>query len=80
MNHRPSWPLFAAIGVLLLVALPWYREPGSTPQIWWGLPDWLAIAAMCFVGVAGLNAVAWWSADWDDSWRDDEPDEPGPHD
>jgi protein-S-isoprenylcysteine O-methyltransferase Ste14 len=55
-----------AIALLLLLALPWYREAGRAPAIWFGLPDWLVVAALCFLGIAALNAVAWWRADWDD--------------
>ena len=48
------------IGVLYLVSIPWYREPGAFPEIWLGLPDWVAVALACYVGVAVCNAVAWW--------------------
>lgn len=57
---------FVGIAVLLLIALPWYREPGRPPTYWAGLPDWLVIAALCFVGIAALNAWTWWNASWDD--------------
>ncbi len=65
-----SWLPFAGIALLLLVAMPWYRSPGAAPEIWLGLPDWVAVAALCFVGVVALNAFAWWGAP-----RDDDPPE-----
>ena len=51
----------ALVGVALLYALsiPWYRDGGAAPQLWWGLPDWVAVALGCYVGVALLNALAW---------------------
>ncbi len=53
----------AAIGILYAVSIPWYRETGSEPALWLGLPDWVALALVCYVGVAALNSVAWWLAD-----------------
>lgn len=55
--------LLGVIGLLYLFSIPWYREPGSTPEIWLGLPDWVAVALLCYVGVAVLNACAWLLAD-----------------
>ena len=53
----------AAIGALYAASIPWYREPGIEPGIWLGLPDWAALALVCYAGVALLNTVAWWLAD-----------------
>ncbi len=47
------------IGVLYVVSVPWYRESGQAPAIWLGLPDWVAVAVLCYVAVAVLNAFAW---------------------
>lgn len=55
--------LLVAIGVLYLASVPWYRETGGTIDIVFGLPDWVAVALGCYVGVAILNAVAWWLTD-----------------
>ena len=52
--------LLVLIALLYAVSIPWYREPGSEPEIWLGLPDWVAVAVFCYVGVAVLNACAWW--------------------
>ena len=38
--------------------------PEDNPLL--GLPDWLIVAGLCFLGIAALNAWAWWGADWDD--------------
>jgi hypothetical protein len=59
MARRLRLVLIALIGVLYLVSVPWYREAGGTPEIWLGLPDWVAIALGCYLLAAALNAVAW---------------------
>ncbi len=66
MKPRRTWVPFVGIAMLLAIGLPWYREPDAEPAIWWGLPDWLVVAALCFFGIAALNAFAWWNAEWDD--------------
>jgi len=59
------------MAALLVIALPWYRSPGAAPAIWWGLPDWWVIALVGFLGIAVLNAWAWWRSEWSDKPRDD---------
>ncbi|MEZ4216861.1 MAG: hypothetical protein R3E88_10330 [Myxococcota bacterium] len=49
----------AAIGVLYVLSVPWYREPGAAPTLWLGLPSWVTVAIACYVAVAVLNALAW---------------------
>lgn len=51
--------LLAGVGVLYVASIPWYRTSGEAPAIWLGLPDWVAVAALCYAGAAGLNALAW---------------------
>ena len=51
--------LLAAVAVLYLVSVPWYREADAPLQIVFGLPDWVAVALACYVAVAVLNAIAW---------------------
>ena len=51
--------LLATIGLLYVLSVPWYRTAGAEPQLWLGLPDWVAVALACYVGVAVLNSVAW---------------------
>jgi hypothetical protein len=62
--------VFAGIGGLYVLSVPWYRETGAPVEIVAGLPDWVAVALACYVGVAILNGVAWLLTDV----RDD-PDE-----
>ncbi len=49
----------ALIAVLYAVSIPWYREGGAEAEILLGLPDWVAVALGCYVGVAILNSLAW---------------------
>lgn len=51
--------LLAAVGVLYVASVPWYREPGAEASVVLGLPDWVAVAVGCYVGVAVLNSIAW---------------------
>ena len=47
------------IGLLYVASVPWYRESDVPMRVWLGLPDWVAVALLCYVGVASLNALAW---------------------
>ena len=49
----------ALIAILYVMSVPWYRDTDAPLRIWWGLPDWVAVALLCYVGVAVMNAVAW---------------------
>lgn len=51
--------LFALIALLYIASVPWYRDADSAPGTIAGLPDWVAVALGCYVGVALLNAAAW---------------------
>ena len=51
------------IGLLYVASVPWYRNAGETPSVWLGLPDWVAVAVLCYVGVAIVNSVAWLNTD-----------------
>jgi len=62
--------LLAAIGVLFVISIPWYRG-GVEPSIWFGLPDWVVVALACYVAVAVLNSIAWLLTEVSDG--DDEP-------
>ena len=59
--------LLALIAGLYILSIPWYRESGATPEIWLGLPDWVATALLCYVAVALLNSVAWLLTDVPDA-------------
>ncbi len=47
------------IVLLYVVSVPWYRDGDAPLRLWLGLPDWVALALLCYVAVAVLNAVAW---------------------
>jgi len=51
--------LLAFVGVLYALSIPWYRGGGETAGSWLGLPDWVAVALLCYTGAALLNAIAW---------------------
>ena len=59
--------LLAIIALLYLVSVPWYRDADAPLQIVFGLPDWVAVAVGCYVGVAILNAIAWMLTDISDT-------------
>ncbi len=63
--------LLLAIGLLYLISIPWYRTTGAQPELVFGLPDWVAVALACYVGVALLNTVAWLLTDVPDEPRDE---------
>ncbi len=59
------------IALLYIVSIPWYRDSDAPLRLWFGLPDWVAVALLCYVGVAIVNALAW-------LWTDvpDDPEAP----
>ncbi len=65
--------LLVAIVGLYGTSIPWYRTAGAVPEIWFGLPDWVAVALGCYVAIAVLNCIAWLLTDV----PDDEPDAGG---
>lgn len=65
--------LLGSIVVLFVVSVPWYRGTDDEVTLLFGLPDWVAIALACYVGVAVLNSVAWLLTDV----VDPEPPTPG---
>ena len=58
--------LLAAIAALYLFAVPWYRADDQPLRLFLGLPDWVAVAVLCYAGVAILNSVAWLQTRVDD--------------
>ena len=71
----PRWAPFARrvllgmIAVLFAVSIPWYRD-GVEASRWFGLPDWVAVALLCYVAVAVLNSAAWLLTDISDGEDD----------
>jgi len=62
-----------AIALLYVVSVPWYRDVDEPLRLWFGLPDWVSVALLCYVGVAILNGIAWSVVEIHD--HPDEPDE-----
>ena len=58
-RRRLRRTLLAAIPVLYAVSIPWYRGAESELRLWWGFPDWVAVALACYVAIAVLNYAAW---------------------
>lgn len=70
-RRRIIYPVcLIAIALLYVVSVPWYRDVEEPLRLWLGLPDWVAVALLCYVGVAILNGIAWSVVD-----VPDEPDE-----
>ncbi len=59
--------LLAAMALCYVFSIPWYRTPEGPLRVWLGLPDWVAVALACYVGVAVLNALAWLLVDIPDA-------------
>ena len=68
----PRGVLLTLVALLYAISIPWYRTSGAPSGILLGLPDWVAVALLCYVGVAILNAAAWLVTEV----RDDEPEDP----
>lgn len=68
MPHRRTLraACLGLIAVLYVMSVPWYREPGAPLRLWLGLPDWVAVALLCYVAVAIANAAAWLLSDVSD--------------
>lgn len=73
MARRLRRVLISIIALLFLLSIPWYREAGEAPEIWLGLPDWVAVALGCYLGAALLNAVAWLLTEVPDRDPDSDP-------
>ena len=73
MNSRRGLRIacLAVIALLYIFSVPWYRETDAPLSLWFGLPDWVAVAFLCYVGVAFFNAVAWMLCEISDELDDD---------
>ena len=65
--------LLAAIGLLYVVSIPWYRRGGEEPGLIAGVPGWVAVAIACYAAVAVLNALAWMLTDIPEDPERDSP-------
>ncbi len=62
-RRRARRALLAIIAVLYAASIPWYRPTDASVTLIFGLPDWVAVAIGCYVGVALLIAGAWLLSD-----------------
>ena len=75
VRRRVHFACMIVIALLYLVSVPWYRDAEAPLRLWLGLPDWVAVALLCYVGVAMANALAWIVSDVSDGADDaDDPD------
>lgn len=65
-RRRARRALLALVGVFYALSIPWYRTAGEEPILWLGLPGWVAVALLCYVGAALANAAAWLLTDVSD--------------
>ena len=64
--------LLVLIAALYVVSIPWYRSANAPVAVWFGLPDWVAVALLCYAAIAILNSIAWLLTDVPDrGGRDD---------
>lgn len=76
MKRRVRIALLVAVVLLFVASIPWYREPGAVPIEFLGLPDWVAVALLCYVAAAVLNSLAWLITDIPDQSSAPGEDEP----
>jgi hypothetical protein len=78
VRRRVHFACMIVIALLYLASVPWYRDAEAPLRVWLGLPDWVAVALLCYVGVAMANAVAWIVSDVSDDADDpDQSQDPG---
>lgn len=79
--EQPRWArwlrraLLCGIGLLYAASIPWYRGDAPPARLF-GLPDWVAIAILCYAAAAILNSVAWLLSDIPGPAADDEARRP----
>jgi hypothetical protein len=59
IKRRLRAVLLVAVGVCFALSIPWYRRAGDEGGECLGLPDWVAVALICYVAAAVLNSAAW---------------------
>lgn len=69
--------LLAGVALCYAGSIPWYREGGDGAAVFWGLPDWVAVALGCYAAAAVLNAAAWLLTDVPDAEPEPPPDPAG---
>ena len=76
MKRRVRIALLVVVALLFAASIPWYREPGAAPIEVLGLPDWVAVALLCYVAAAVLNSLAWLITDIPDDSSERGEEEP----
>jgi hypothetical protein len=66
VRRRVRSVLLVAVVALYVLSVPWYRSGGGDAQVWLGLPDWVAVALLCYAAAAVCNALAWLVTDVSD--------------
>jgi len=66
VRRRVRSVLLVAVVALYVLSVPWYRRGGDDAQVWLGLPDWVAVALLCYAAAAVCNALAWLVTDVSD--------------
>ena len=65
-RRRLQHVLLLAMAPLYALSIPWYRSSDEPLRLVAGLPDWVAVATVCYALIAVLNAVAWMLSDFED--------------
>ena len=79
--EQPRWvrwlrrALLCGVGLLFAASIPWYRGDAPPAKLF-GLPDWVAVAILCYAAAAILNSAAWLLTDIPESVADDEARKP----
>ena len=74
---QPRWArwlrraLLCGVGLLFAASIPWYRGDAPPAKLF-GLPDWVAVAILCYAAAAVLNSAAWLLTDIPEPVADDE--------
>jgi hypothetical protein len=71
LARRVRRGLLCTIALLYVISIPWYRGEGPVGLLF-GLPDWVAIALLCYALAALCNSVAWLLTDIPESDRERE--------
>jgi hypothetical protein len=72
LARRLRKALLWAIALLFIASIPWYRGDAPVGRLF-GLPDWVAVALLCYALAAVFNSVAWLLTDVPDSTQEREP-------
>ncbi|MFP6655370.1 MAG: hypothetical protein VCB25_07060 [Myxococcota bacterium] len=71
-RRRLYFGCLIGIAVLYVLSVPWYRDLDQPLVLWLGMPDWVTLALLCYVGVAILNSLAWSIVELSDDVNDSE--------